>query len=114
MPNAPRNQAWLDFEYNWHSKFFAGIDTDMVSRAYVDQTNVGYAWGYALFNPRIGYRWNNNKLGGEIMLSARNMFRKYYIAFTEPDPDGNSYQPGPKDEIFITARFFLGGKPGGN
>lgn len=114
MPNSPRNQAWLDFEYNWHSRFFVGFDMDMVSRAYVDQTNIGYAWGYKLFNPRLGYRWNNAKLGGEIMLSARNLFRRYYIAFTEPDPDGNSYQPGPKDEVFITARFFLGGKPGGN
>jgi iron complex outermembrane recepter protein len=114
MPNSPRNQAWFDFEYNWRHRFFAGFDTDMVSRAYVDPTNVGYAWGYALFNPRLGYRWNNDKLGGEIMLSGRNIFRKYYIAFTEPDPDGNSYQPGPKNEVFITARIFLGGKPGGN
>ena len=82
----------------------------MVSRSYVDQTNTGYAWGYALFNPRPGYRWNNDRLGGEIMLSGRNAFGKYYIAFTEPDPDGNSYQPGPMDEWFITARLYLGGR----
>jgi hypothetical protein len=44
------------------------------------------------------------------MLSGRNAFGKYYIAFTEPDPDGNSYQPGPMDEWFITARFYLGGR----
>jgi hypothetical protein len=25
---------------------------------------------------------------------------KKYMAFTEPDPDGNSYQPGPGREIF--------------
>jgi iron complex outermembrane recepter protein len=114
MPNSPRNMGWVDIEYNWHSKFFAGFDSNMVSRAYVDATNTGYAWGYGLFNPRAGYRWNTSKLGGEIMLSARNAFGKYYIAFTEPDPDGNSYQPGPKSEIFITARFYLGGKPAGN
>lgn len=114
MPNSPRNQAWVDLEYNWRQRFFIGFDGDMVSRAYVDQTNIGYAWGYGLFNPRMGYRWNTDRLGGEIILSARNAFRKYYIAFTEPDPDGNSYQPGPKNEVFITARFYLGGKPGGN
>jgi hypothetical protein len=80
----------------------------MVSRAYVDQTNVGYAWGYGLFHPRLGYRWTGDKVSGEIMLSARNAFRKYYIAFTEPDPDGNSYQPGPKNEVFVSARIYLG------
>ena len=86
---------------------FFGFDTDMVSCAYVDQTNTGYAWGYALFNPRAGYRWWSDKVSGEIMISGRNAFGKNYIAFTEPDPDGNSYQPGPKGEIFITARIFL-------
>jgi len=108
MPNSPRHQAWVDVEYSWRSRLFVGFDIDMVSRAYVDQTNVGYAWGYALFNPRLGFRWNSDKLSGEIMVSARNAFGKYYIAFTEPDPDGNSYQPGPKGEVFISARFYLG------
>jgi len=27
-----------------------------------------------------------------------------YIAFTEPDPDGNSYQPGPEREFFVGVR----------
>jgi iron complex outermembrane receptor protein len=108
MPNSPRNQAYLDAEYTLRNGLFFGIGSDMVSRAYVDQTNTGYAWGYALFDPRMGYRWNNDRLSGEIMLSARNAFGKNYIAFTEPDPDGNSYQPGPRDEWFVTARFFLG------
>lgn len=30
------------------------------------------------------------------------------MAFTEPDPDGNSYQPGPKGEIFVTGHLYLG------
>lgn len=109
MPNSPRHQAWVDVEYTWRHKLFAGFDSNMVSRAYVDATNIGYAWGYGLFNPRLGCRWNSDKVHGEIMISARNAFSKYYIAFTEPDPDGNSYQPGPKNEVFITARIFLGG-----
>lgn len=110
MPNSPRNQAYLDVEYRYRNRFFAGCGIDMVSRAYVDHTNVGYAWGYALFNPRIGYRWSSSFLSGEIMLSARNVFGKEYIAFTEPDPDGNSYQPGPLSEAFISARIYLGGR----
>ena len=43
---------------------------------------------------------------------VRNAFGKYYIAFfTEPDPDSNSYQPGPKSEMFITARFYREASP---
>jgi iron complex outermembrane receptor protein len=110
MPNSPRHQGYVDAEYTLLKGVFIGFSSDMVSRAYVDQTNTGYAWGYALFNPRVGYRWNSDGLSGEIMLSGRNAFAKYYIAFTEPDPDGNSYQPGPLDEWFVTARFFLGGR----
>ena len=108
MPNSPRHQAYVDVEYTWRSGLFLGFGSDMVSRSYVDQTNVGYAWGYGLFNPRLGWRWSSDKLSGDIMVSARNAFGKYYIAFTEPDPDGNSYQPGPKDEVFISARFYFG------
>ncbi len=108
MPNAPRHQAYVDMEYTFRSMLFVGFGSDMVSRAYVDQSNVGYAWGYALFNPRLGIRWHTDKVSGEIMVSARNAFRKFYIAFTEPDPDGNSYQPGPKNEVFISARFYMG------
>ena len=105
MPNAPKHQAYLDVEYRYRSRFFAGFGTDMLSRAYVDQTNTGYGWGYALFNPRVGYRWNNDRLGGEILIAGRNVFGKKYIAFTEPDPDGNSYQPGAPDEIFVSLRI---------
>jgi iron complex outermembrane recepter protein len=110
MPNSPQHQAYVDVEYAWRSRYFVGFGSDLVSRAYVDQTNTGYAPGYGLFNPRLGIHWQNTKLSGEIMVSARNAFGKSYIAFTEPDPDGNSYQPGPEDEVFISARFWLGGR----
>jgi hypothetical protein len=35
------------------------------------------------------------------MISGRNAFGKNYIAFTELDPGGNSYQPGAKEEMLI-------------
>jgi hypothetical protein len=39
-------------------------------------------------------------LDGEFSLSARNFTGENYMAFTEPDPDGNTYQPGPSREYF--------------
>ena len=49
--------------------------------------------GFNLYNARISYQWNKLGLKGECSISARNIFGAEYMAFTEPDPDGNSYQP---------------------
>ncbi len=114
MPNSPRNQAYVDVEYTWRSRLFVGFGSDLVGPAFVDATNTGHAWGYGLFNPRLGYRWESKSVSGEFSVIARNAFSKTYIAFTEPDPDGNSYQPGSKGEVFFSARIYLGGKPGNN
>jgi hypothetical protein len=37
---------------------------------------------------------------GTFFVAGKNLAGKHYIAFTEPDPDGNSYQPGPSREVF--------------
>ena len=42
------------------------------------------------------------------MFSARNLAGTEYIAFTETDLDGNSYQPGPTREGFLGVHFWLG------
>jgi len=63
--------------------------------------------GFNLYHARISYSWNLRGLTGECSLFARNLTGATYMAFTEPDPDGNSYQPGPGREIFgsIKIRF---------
>ena len=45
---------------------------------------------------------------GEVTLAVRNATDVEYIAFTEPDPDGNSYQPAPTREIFGGVHIWLG------
>ncbi len=69
-------------------------------RAYIDPSNNTWIGGYTLYGARVGYRFQ--ALGGtmELLLSGRNLTSASYIAFTEPDPDGNSYQPGPGREWF--------------
>ena len=42
------------------------------------------------------------------MLQARNVMGQGYIAFTEPDPDGNSFQPGPTREAYVSFRILFG------
>jgi outer membrane receptor protein involved in Fe transport len=56
--------------------------------------------GFTLIHARAAYQWHVWGLNGELSLFVRNLTGEKYMAFTEPDPDGNSYQPGPSTEIF--------------
>ena len=108
MPNAPAHQASADAEYVLAKHWVFGIGSDAVSRWYVDQTNNAWAVGYVLLHARIGFRWRGEGYRAEILGSGRNILGTEYIAFTEPDPDGNSYQPAPTQEFFVNARISLG------
>ena len=56
--------------------------------------------GFNLFNASAVWSWKLFGLKGELSCSVRNLTGEKYMAFTEPDPDGNSYQPGPSTEVF--------------
>jgi iron complex outermembrane receptor protein len=110
MPNSPRHQFVIDAEYKVDEHWVAGVNLFTQSMQYVDPGNTMTADGFALFNPRAAYRWQGKGYQGEVMLQARNLLGDNYIAFTEPDPDGNSFQPGPTREAFVGIRIRFGGK----
>jgi hypothetical protein len=43
----------------------------------------------------------------ELIISGRNIFNVLYYGFTEPDPDGNSYQPAPTAEWSLGLRLSI-------
>ena len=108
IPNSPKHQIYLDAEYSFEHGFAVGIAGEGDSHWYIDPSNVTWSNGYFLVHPRISYRWKGDKYKGDAMVSIRNLFGKEYIAFTEPDPDGNSYQPAPTREIFVGAQIGFG------
>ncbi len=108
LPNTPKHQAYADFQFDPNSNWTFGTAVEMQSRAYVDFTNLPYIGGYTLYHARVGYKWNTARTNGEVTLYGRNLGNKEYIAFTEPDPDGNSYQPAPERGIFIQLRIAFG------
>jgi iron complex outermembrane recepter protein len=108
MPNAPRHQGFADAEYLAGDHGVFGLAIQGQSSWYVDHTNTASADGFVLIDPRIVYRLNGRASHTEIILQARNVTGTEYIAFTEPDPDGNSYQPGPTREVFLGARVYVG------
>ena len=112
LPNSPQHQLYAEVVYapcktiqislgsEFQSKW--AIYTD--SKAYNGEMDpaIYQNWqdGFNLLNARVSYSWNLIGLNGELSVFARNFTGEEYIAFTEPDPDGNSYQPGPKAEYF--------------
>jgi iron complex outermembrane receptor protein len=100
LPNSPKHLAYLEAEYQVRPFLRVGAGATVMSRAYIDPSNTTWIGGYTLLDAHIA--WDFEALGttGSLLLAGRNLTGKHYIAFTEPDPDGNSYQPGPTSEVF--------------
>ncbi len=105
LPNSPRHQTAAEGVYTWRDRWVVAATVQALSRAYVDATNAIRIDGYTLVGLRLARSF---PLGGrhlEVFVSGRNLGDVEYIAFTEPDPDGNSYHPGPEREVFGGLRF---------
>ncbi len=103
LPNSPRHHFYLDLSYSLLERFGFGLSLEGQSRSYVDQKNDVWIDGYVLVNARFSFRISPRV---ELLLYGRNLLNQEYIAFTEPDPDGNSFQPGPTREVFLSLRFY--------
>ncbi len=107
LPSSPEHQATLDAEYRITPTLMVGVGAQLWTRAYVDPSNVAWVGGYTLIDARVAWKTRIAGAETEILVSGRNLGGKKYIAFAEPDPDGNSYHPGPERELFAgaTVRF---------
>ncbi|MCX6232260.1 MAG: TonB-dependent receptor [Bacteroidetes bacterium] len=117
LPNSPKHQIYTEVVYAINKNFKISLGNEYQSKwaIYTDakayngllDPTVYQNWqdGFNLLHARISYNWKLWGLNGECSLFARNLTAEKYMAFTEPDPDGNSYQPGPKREIFGTLKI---------
>ncbi|MFN8177111.1 MAG: TonB-dependent receptor [bacterium] len=107
VPNSPKHQAYLDAEYRFGRHFTVGVGEEIQNRWAVDPSNRAWVEGFGLLNARCSARWDVSGHEIEAQLAGRNLTGKEYIAFSEPDPDGNSYQPGPTEEFYggLQVRF---------
>ena len=113
LPNIPPNMLYADAEYSLTPALKAGAGLDYVSGWYIDSTNRIFENGYgktdpyALVHVRLRYGFVFGGTPMELILSGRNVFNVLYYGFTEPDPDGNSYQPAPTAEWSLGLRLGL-------
>jgi len=111
VPNIPQHQLYVDGEYRVTKRLSLGAAVEHVSSWYIDSTNrilengYGKTDPYTLVHVRASYRFEFRGTPFEIRLSGRNIFNVLYYGFTEPDPDGNSYQPAPTAEWSVSVRI---------
>ena len=108
MPNSPQHKAYLDVAWKPAPKLVVGLSSELEPRTYIDQTNSYWAGGYTLFHARAGYGFQVAGARAEVLVSVKNLTDKEYIAFTEPDPDGNSFQPAAKRQFFAGVHVWFG------
>lgn len=113
LPNCPRHQLYADAEYHVTAALTAGASLEYTGAWYIDATNRVLANGYGRTDPytlvhvRLGYRFAVAGAPLELFLAGRNIFNVLYYGFTEPDPDGNSYQPAPTAEWSLSLKIGL-------
>jgi iron complex outermembrane receptor protein len=109
LPNSPQHQFFVDAQYNLPYNFAIGVNVEALSKTYIDGANIESeaAAGYTLIGARISYNLNINGLNADITIQGRNLGDQKYVAFTEPDPGGNSYQPGAGREFFGSVKINL-------
>ena len=112
LPNSPGHQLFFEIVYSVNKKLKVSVSTEFQSKwavytdpeAYNGQLDptIFQNWqdGFNLFHARLSYDLKIGKVKGACSLYVRNFFGSDYMAFTEPDPDGNAYHPGPGREIF--------------
>lgn len=117
LPNSPKHQLYAEVVYNINKNFRLSVGTEYQSKwaIYTDANayngeldpSIYQNWqdGFNLYHARFAYMWKLWGLNGECSVYARNIGGSKYMAFTEPDPDGNSYQPGPGRELFGTVKI---------
>ena len=113
LPNSPVHQLYAELVYRINKNFRVNLGVQIQSKwaIYTDaeayngelDPDIYQNWqkGFNIYNARFAYLWHFRWMQGELSLSARNFTGASYMAYTEPDPDGNSYHPAPKQEFFV-------------
>jgi iron complex outermembrane receptor protein len=109
LPNSPQHQLAVCVKYKIIPELTVSLNSLTMSQSYIDGANLESeaASGYTLIGGQVTYGWHLGGVSGVLSVQARNLGNVKYVAFTEPDSGGNSYQPGPGREVFFGLRFDL-------
>lgn len=103
LPNSPAHQFAADARYSPVSGLTAGVSLEAFSKSFIDGANLDAEAvdGYTLLGARLRYEWGSPGVRMALTISGRNLTDTKYVAFSEPDPGGNAYQPGAGREFIF-------------
>lgn len=108
LPNSPAHQLYADASYKFLRGFEIGLSTELQSKwaIYTDKEHSDVLQdGFNLYHARLSYSFKAGGINMTASFYAKNLTNRQYIAFTEPDPDGNSYQPSARRELFVSVKL---------
>jgi iron complex outermembrane receptor protein len=102
LPNIPRHRLAACIAWDIVPACAVALTTESMTKTSIDGANIASeaASGYTLIGAQLAYHWSAGGLSGTASLNVRNLGDIRYVAFTEPDPGGNAYQPGSGREFF--------------
>jgi iron complex outermembrane receptor protein len=109
LPNTPRHQVYADLEYRPLPQLSIGMSIEALGETFIDGANIDAeaVKAYALLHAKASYHFQLGPMVGELSLNARNLAATKYVAFSEPDPGGNAYQPGPGREFIAGMKIHM-------
>ncbi len=110
VPNSPEHQLTLDVQYEPVKDVIIGANMEMQSKwtIYADSAHQNlFQDGYHIFSARLGYNFMLFNMHFNATFYVKNIGDVIYMGFTEPDPDGNCYQPAPGREYFLDLRILF-------
>jgi iron complex outermembrane receptor protein len=107
LPNSPKHQLYAEVEYKLWKHILIGLSTEYQSKWYIYTNKNVIQDGFNLYHARASYSFQIGNINANFSVYCKNLTGQSYIAFTEPDPDGNSYQPAAGREFFASLRIQL-------
>ncbi|NPA68812.1 MAG: TonB-dependent receptor, partial [Chlorobi bacterium] len=116
LPDSPKHHLYAELLYKvknlkislasqYESEIVIYTDADIYAGKLDPAIYRNIQDGYNIFNAEVAYGFNLKKINAEFSISVRNFTDVSYMAFTEPDPDGNSYHPAPGREFFAALKI---------
>jgi iron complex outermembrane receptor protein len=110
VPNSPEHQLTMDVQYEPVKDIIIGANMETQSKwsIYTDVEHKNlFQDGYKIFSARLGYNFILYNMHFNATFFVKNIGNVIYMGFTEPDPDGNCYQPAPGREYFLDLRILF-------
>jgi iron complex outermembrane recepter protein len=109
LPNSPQHQLYIDAQYEIIPHLFVGLNSESLSKAFIDGANKEdeAVKAYTLFGGRLVYQFTFKPVSGTLSFNVTNLGDTKYVAFSEPDPGGNAYQPGAGRQFFGSLKINL-------